>query len=373
MQGRFIKADGDPILGAFVFFNEDFENNLLTDKDGGFKAEVEAPYTLTILYEGLAIHLVGLTNPEPVIVGTDELRPLSEVHFEGQTDLPAPIPSQEQIACAVAGAHSCNLTLNKEKAAFSATAKLYEDLEREKGDVLLVHTEHPDDLTINFLGAARLSDVDFTELETLEVEFSEVLTFEAAIELDPGAYENDLAAKLLSYTVDGLSVHKSNRVPLDATFKVPTEGGVIQVTGTTATGAAVFHHFPAKSGKMEVSLPENSQMHVVRPKKNATVSSTPVIEWTHVEGARSYFVVLLSSSGVMYVTLPGNQNSMRVPDLSEYGLDHASAYFGAVYSVPPEAELDAEDLARAGLGFYRLEWLESGTYFMDGFQFEIKE
>jgi len=69
VRGQVISPDGVPLLGALVFLEENYDEFAVTDAMGRFAIPVvEAPYSLTALHDGRAVHIESLGNPEPVIV-----------------------------------------------------------------------------------------------------------------------------------------------------------------------------------------------------------------------------------------------------------------------------------------------------------------
>lgn len=377
VDGQVIDADGEPILGAFVFLNEDFENNLLTDTQGRFSArQVEAPYTLTVLRDKQVVHLVGLMNPEPVIVATDTLQFEQLVRFKGETSLEPPIPDKDWLACAVAEAHECVLEWNRETGEFSVDLKFVGGLEREQGDLVFLHTRVVDDAT-EFLKAALVSDLDFgpdVAQSGLEANLSlNAVTFETSVDVEPGAYDSSVMAVLRNYTVEGVTFYRTHVVPVGEPFDVPTEGGFIRVVGRDAHGVYAYQTVRAEKGKMEIRLPEKSQMRIVRPKQNQAVPPSPEVEWTRVDGAHSYLVEVTIGAGNLVAVLPADRTSLRIPDLRAYGMDHAIAHIFGIRALPPEAKVDPEAMSKAGPGLFGLTAMESGTHFAAGVSFLIQD
>lgn len=377
VSGEVIDGDGEPILGAFVFLNEDYEDNLVTDSDGKFSAtEVEAPYTLTVVNGSFVLHLVGLDNPAPIVVGTEAGKVKRVVQLPGQTNIETPIPAGRRIYCSVEGAHVCDVEVDLGTGEFIARLELYEDLDREKGDVHFVYAEPVNDQLRNYHNSTVVTDVDFPaglDQDPLEANFSDhILGFDATVNVGYGAYGHMTSGKMLSFMVDGSTVRKPHGFPLANVFNVPSDGATLQVVGQHTSGAKVYVHFPAKNGVTQIDLPEKPAMQIVRPKKDATVSATPTLEWTRVDDARSYLLRLKHASASYVIAVPADRTSFKLPDLSEYGIDHSGEYSGDVTSVPPEVDLDPADLGRAGLGTYRLDALEDGTYYSDSFGFEVE-
>lgn len=377
VEGQVIDANGDPVLGAFVFLNEDFENNLLTDAGGRFTGRsVEAPYTLTVLRDEQVVHLVGLKNPEPVILATDTLRFEHLVRFKGEENLEPPIPDGDGLACAVAEAHECALDWNKETGEFSIDLKFVGGLERDRGDLLFLHTRDVDDTT-QFLRAARVPDLEFgpdVVQSGLEANFSlDVLTFQTSVTVEPGAYDSSVIAVLRNYTVEGVTFYQTHVVPVGKPFDVPTEGGYVRVLGKDAHGVYAYRTVRAEAGKMEIRLPESSKMRIVRPKQNQVVSASPEVEWTRVDGAHSYLVSVTTAGGKLVAVLPADRPSLRIPDLRAYGMPHAVAHSMNIWALPSEAKLDPETVARAGPGIFGFTAMESGSHFAAGLGFSIQD
>lgn len=376
VRGKVVRPDGNPLPGALVFLNGDYEEKIETDAEGAFTIdEVERPYTLTLVSGKDVLHLVGLMNPEPLLVGEGDHRLERIVRLSGTLeDVPTPIHASNQLACAVAEAHFCSLELDHGTGAYSVDLKLVG--ESEGGDVAFVLMRHPDVDFTTFLTAGRLEDVSFQTDEEqggLDLQLAPpIATFHTTLKVDAGVYTEVMAA-FHRFTIDGLVFNVITPAPVDAMFDVPVGGAILQVWGRDASGSSVVRYLPAEEGEMEVELPKKTAFSVVRPAHGATVAATPIVEWTPLDDARSYYVQIQKEEGLFRASLPGDQRSLRLPDLSAYGITHTGVHVMEVMAIPDEAELDPEDFARAGPGTLRLNMMERGTTFMGQAVFQIED
>lgn len=308
LHGRVFDIDGSPLLGAFVFLDDDYENHRITDWNGSFSASgVEAPYALTLVYEGAMFHLAGLTKPDPVIVmappnfirverlALEGEFVLLEEGPDGEEEPVLPIPAEQTLLCGSTFPAQCMTEIDRPTGAF--TTDLAFPGEGGRGDLLFVHVEEEYPSPPRFRGAARFADMDLRSGPTIEglvPEFSlPIPTLQASLELDPGAYHVNVSTQLNTFWVQGTKVLAGLTLN-GADFEFPAEGATLGFEAKAPTGESILHFARAKEGTMEVRFPSRLGFRVVLPPQGATVEGPPVLEWTAAENPLSYLVLLSS-------------------------------------------------------------------------------
>src|SRR5690606_3547831 len=105
--------------------------------------------------------------------------------------------------------------------------ELYEDLDREEGNVAFVYAEHVNDQARDYLNFATVADVDFPaglDQDALETKFNEhILGFDATVNVGYGAYGHTTSGTMLNFKVDGFTFRHSYGFPLANLFNVPSD------------------------------------------------------------------------------------------------------------------------------------------------------
>gem|GEM_PF-3406698 len=199
VRGQVISPDGVPLLGALVFLEENYAEFAVTDAMGRFAIPVvEAPYSLTALHDGRAVHIESLGNPEPVIVIGDPLFNEVERRFwlslEGRltgAGIPGG-PSLELYCAASVVAHCVVDDFDPTTGVFDVDLTVYGSADR--ADVVFATTVEESG-TVRFGASGRIEDVELrpeARHEGLLVELdAPIETRSASVAVDLGVYDRD--------------------------------------------------------------------------------------------------------------------------------------------------------------------------------------
>ena len=142
-----------------------------------------------------------------------------------------------------------------------------------------------------------------------------------------GAYTSSPSAGLLSVRVNSATfLFGSGSIASGTAVSVPNEGSLFSVQGEDAAGNSAALYLPGvAAGVTSVAFPTTVALKNSLPSNGSTgVSKLPTLSWSPVAGADLY-VVGLSGPTNYTVFLPGNVNSLTLPDYTTLGANLAGS------------------------------------------------
>lgn len=324
IKGTVLLREGTPAHGALVALNHDFAHSRPTGADGGFAfEEVERPYRLTVVRDGILLEVEGLTTDDPVLSLGGTPTAARYATLTGTVIGPAfPLPSNQIVYVSAADAPYASGAAKNDNGFFMTQVGWLDHLDERSVGLVSLHLQREAPCFWTLLGTGRLGPIRLraaAEVDELSLPHEErrIETAEVTVEFDPGAYAESTMAHLVALHVEGARF----RVDCDLQawgrpVPLPPEGATVSLEGMDEEGNYARTIRRILPGDGPLSLPEAPRIRAIVPQAGATVSATPVFRWAPPERATLQVVEI---AGIARFVLPGGADRLALPDLSELG------------------------------------------------------
>ncbi len=372
VRGTLVDGAGQPLAGLKVALNGDLEGAVDSGADGSFSFDaVDLPYVLTVRTSAALVELRDLRRGDPIIPVVAEFKVARRASVRGQVSgIAFPIGGDEKLLLTVDGDPA--MAIEADAMGSFDTELLWYGPKERTGRLHVVHLRSKFGGVVEFLAAGHgpaLEIVDRGRLADLEVELEDdvvVETMTTTVSLDRGAYGTSWWENIGYFYLDGArflfpSAEEIRSEPTE--IELPVEGGGFTVRASDAWDNRVILSTRARpDDATELVLPTPVGLEGLEPAHGATgVSVTPTLRWTAVPGAKNYW---LSINGMIFV-LPGDENSMTLPDYSGWGrgLTEGEGCGWEVYAFLEEGFGPDDVTDGSGMGFERHRLMDEVTIF----------
>jgi len=368
--GTVIDHSGEPLSGALVALDGDYDNLVITGIDGRFVfPSVADTYTLTVASEGSNfLHLVGLRRRNPVVpiqqVASGFVRPrsmqVSGTVGSDDTDL---FPLAGKAIVIGFDGESLSLLQADPDGTFGNNALWFGPKERPANAMaLLVNDAGGTAVEVFDAGKAQVTLRDGDTADSLEIELGmgPPASAESKIKPDFGAYSANPSVNLTSFTVHGFRFNVFESLPTTDEYSISLPQGPsrVLINGFDPDGnQALVASSLSLGGETALRLPDKTVVKTVLPEEGQTgVSSTPTLGWTPLPGADVNWVFVLAPGANYAFIVPGSATTLKLPDLEPLGggIPGNALVKWSVYSFKGKP-MDGDGLTDgSGAGFYRI-------------------
>lgn len=362
IEGRVLYFGIDPVEGAVVAINGDFDNVLRTASDGSFSfSDVEKPYRLTVIGGGILTDIEWLNTSTPVVdLGHPD--PVWRSHIQGyvRTDKLPPSSSGESIVVSMRGNMPLAVHPIDHLGGWFGDDFLWAGAKTLSTELTAVHLREGSGCIDAYLGTGRSERVHLeggrkatAEIylngpapESHQVQFTHSVGLYNHTRL-PG--EASPFASISSVFVDRAPYYvRCVADDYSGPFKLPKEGAQFLLMGKDELGTSAFKL--VRSNESQVDLRFSSEpIQTISPEYDAKdVPLDPTFRWIPMRGAALQIVrVWGNREGREHRwVLPGDVESISFPVRDEFApfLGPGSQYHWSVTAVM--SKVTSEDFLR---------------------------
>jgi len=367
VKGTVVDHDGEPVAGALVALDGDFENFLITGINGTFVfPAVGDDYSLTVAAgETIFVHLEELRRRNPIIAIGPAFAFVSastmEVSGSVTSDMEDlfPLPAGEKLSMSFTGETFGPIDVSAD-GSFADETSWFGPRERPAEAVAILYEQDADAIRILDAGKA-----------TTTLRHGETLSLDVMLGLGPiepvdteiatsfGRYDSTPGLAVSYFTVHGarfLAMTMLNAV--GGTFGLPPGDTKLILTGSDPDGNVAYASGSAiLGGTTQLSLPEKTMLKAVVPAMGATgLPPTATLGWTPVPKASANWVTMEADGKSYTFVLSGSKSTFKLPDLSPMGGNIAggTTVDWLVYSFVGESMTSNVLANGVGTGFHNL-------------------
>lgn len=319
VEGKVVDGEGRPVDGARVALNGAYDDAVTTGADGAFAlGDVQTPYDLAVVVSGALYELRGLTRANPVVPAASEWKVVRQATISGEVaGLDGPLPADEKI---LIGFGDDATAIVADQPGFQGAVQWRGSAEKTF-EVSAFHVRTDSQGGYEILAAGTMGPLAVEagmSVDDLSIVLGPVLpeTSETSVVIDIGAYDNFSVAGVAFFELDQTRVRLRGAewMPSHATLRFPG-AAAISLRATDAKENLAIRVAPVvPEGMTPIVLPATLALEAIEPRFDATgVSTTPVLKWTSVPGAKSYWV----NVGMMAFVLPATETSLEIPDTGD--------------------------------------------------------
>lgn len=318
-----------PVEGFIVVLNYDLELQVTTDHDGRFRFEdVVPPYDILVLEPGWDDNYVlrgfhGLTHPNPRLPLREDLRSADLSGFV--TGVEHPRFGETELMLGLSGVEASTvhpIFVGTDRIEFQRIS--WQGPATYSGTVVGVSVDVSDEQAPHFVSAGASAHFEVEDGGTAAVDLAidtPVETQVTQVVVQTGAYTNETYVDVASFEIfDAIFPGYPLAVVRGSEIHLPTAGASLRLIAADSEGHMAATVVPATlGGETVLSLPDTPPLRVVRPERDAIVTTrTPILEWTEVPGARVYEVTLYGPDLDATWLVPAGTTQLQVPSLEPF-------------------------------------------------------
>lgn len=331
VNGIVVDSSSAPISGANVILNHDAASLVTTGADGTFSfTSVTPPYTLTMKLGIAILEYRNLSRADPQISTGITGTTFNTILAGDVTGPTYPLPGGQGIL--VGATNNVLTSAVADASGHYAEHFIWSGGPTKTTDLAALRFSYSGSIITGYSQYGVRTGVilnDGVAQSGLDIALtSPVTTANTILNYNAGAYTVATAGRYLLLRVNDAHFFVSTVaiIPGGTPLVLPSDGATFSVTGQDTGGNQAIRIAPAVlGGTTTIDLPATTVLKNSLPSNGAaSVSTTPTLSWTPVNGADVY-VVSLAGPGVGYFFyLPGSSSSLTIPDYTALGLPLAS-------------------------------------------------